>query len=210
MKLPTPIVLLCVANPDVGEIIREGIRAHQPALPIRTIPDWQGLRLALGGEGVLAIVMDSPFPPTDAAALEIERLTRAAPVILLGPVAMRDKVTNQIATGRADFVQRAGNFARVVAALIDRRLHEREFFHLNSSISRELPGEWLEDLRHEINNPLTGILGNAEMLLGSRERLPAPVAQRLEAIVSLALKLRSSVLHLTQDWQRARQAAASE
>ena len=54
--------------------------------------------------------------------------------------------------------------------------------------------------RHEINNPLTGILGNAELLLGYRDRLPAAETQRLQTIVELAVRLRENIRRLSIEW----------
>ena len=45
------------------------------------------------------------------------------------------------------------------------------------NVSAEVDGEWSTDfaefLRHELNNPLTGILGNAELLLAEIARKKA-------------------------------------
>lgn len=63
-----------------------------------------------------------------------------------------------------------------------------------------------EVLRHELNNPLTGILGNAELLLAEVRRksdgkLPPTAQQRLETIAALAVRLRETVRRLSQDWE---------
>ncbi|MGH9533983.1 MAG: hypothetical protein ACRD2E_03900 [Terriglobales bacterium] len=42
----------------------------------------------------------------------------------------------------------------------------------------------------DIGNPLTGILGNAELALASRGRMPADVRQRLECVRDLAGQIR--------------------
>jgi signal transduction histidine kinase len=57
-------------------------------------------------------------------------------------------------------------------------------------------------LRHEINNPLTGILGNAELLLGQRDGLPAPVIQRLQTVVELAVRLRETIRRFSTAWEK--------
>ena len=60
-------------------------------------------------------------------------------------------------------------------------------------------------LRHELNNPLTGILGNAELLLVELRRknlaLPEPAQARLETIAALAVRMRETVRRLSQEWQ---------
>ena len=61
-------------------------------------------------------------------------------------------------------------------------------------------------LRHELNNPLAGILGNAELLLAEVRRkndgqLPHDGQHRLETIAALAVRLRETVRRLSQDWE---------
>jgi signal transduction histidine kinase len=68
-----------------------------------------------------------------------------------------------------------------------------------------LPIDTAEILRHEINNPLTGILGNAELVLSHRERLPPADALRLQTVVDLAVRLREATRRLSNAWE-ARQA----
>ena len=63
-----------------------------------------------------------------------------------------------------------------------------------------------EVLRHELNNPLTGILGNAELLLAEIRRsndgrLPLGGLQRLETIAALAVRLRETIRRLSQEWE---------
>jgi signal transduction histidine kinase len=64
-----------------------------------------------------------------------------------------------------------------------------------------------EVLRHELNNPLTGILGNAELLLLEVRRgkldLPPQALQRLQIITELAVRMRETVRHLSDRWEAA-------
>jgi signal transduction histidine kinase len=57
-------------------------------------------------------------------------------------------------------------------------------------------------LRHELNNPLTGILGNAELLLVELRRknveLPPQAQARLETIAALAVRMRETVKRLSE------------
>lgn len=52
-------------------------------------------------------------------------------------------------------------------------------------------------LNHEINNPLTVVLGNAELLLMKGEQLPEEVKVRLETIVQAGLRIRDAVVKMT-------------
>jgi signal transduction histidine kinase len=56
-------------------------------------------------------------------------------------------------------------------------------------------------LRHEVNNPLTGILGNAEMLLKLRTEMPHHAVARLETIAELAVRLRETIRRLSDCWE---------
>jgi signal transduction histidine kinase len=89
-------------------------------------------------------------------------------------------------------------------------------------MSMENPGGLLEGagedfgevLRHELNNPLTGILGNAELLLAEIRRsndgrMPPGGLQRLETIAALAVRLRETIRRLSQEWE-VRNAAATK
>ncbi|MGI9165992.1 MAG: histidine kinase dimerization/phospho-acceptor domain-containing protein [Pyrinomonadaceae bacterium] len=56
--------------------------------------------------------------------------------------------------------------------------------------------ELLTSFRHEINNPLTGILGQAQLLL--REELSDKARKRAKTIEQLAMRLRDIVAELRQ------------
>jgi signal transduction histidine kinase len=53
--------------------------------------------------------------------------------------------------------------------------------------------ELAEIFRHEINNPLTGTLGNAELLLAHGSRFNSTDVQRLQTVVELAVRLRETI-----------------
>lgn len=56
--------------------------------------------------------------------------------------------------------------------------------------------ELITRVRHEINNPLTGVLGQAQLLL--REELPERAKKRAETIEALAIRIRDIVAQLRQ------------
>src|SRR5437016_3749659 len=67
--------------------------------------------------------------------------------------------------------------------------------------SDDSAGDFGEILRHEVNNPLTGILGNTELLLARRDKLPPGAVERLETIAELAVRLRETVRRLSNAWE---------
>ena len=100
---------------------------------------------------------------------------------------------------------RSGDFLSVAAALVERHLRSprRLDLEFRSAWAADLPSDFAELLRHEINNPLTGILGNAELLLSQLRGNLAPVSvQRLETVVDLAVRLRETIRCLSSEWER--------
>ena len=56
--------------------------------------------------------------------------------------------------------------------------------------------ELVAHIRHEINNPLTGVLGQAQLLL--REELNDRARKRVQTIEELAIRLRDIVAQLRE------------
>ncbi len=106
-----------------------------------------------------------------------------------------------ITSGAVDFVARTSHFVPIVAGMLDRRVRMAE--RVDGMIQfphDELAGDFGEILRHEVNNPLTGILGNTELLLARRDRLPPAAVERLQTIAELAVRLRETVRRLSNAW----------
>lgn len=67
--------------------------------------------------------------------------------------------------------------------------------------------ELVANVRHEINNPLTGVIGQAQLLL--REDLTPTARRRIETIEQLAGRIRDTVARL-REVQRPHRATALE
>ncbi len=117
-------------------------------------------------------------------------LMEAAPVVVVAAPDRQSELTLPITSGAVDFVSRSGDFVPIAAGLVKRRIRI-------AASSEDLTDDFGEILRHELNNPLTGILGNAEMLLARRDHLPACAIERLETIAELAVRLRETVRRLS-------------
>lgn len=104
-----------------------------------------------------------------------------------------------LACGKLEFVPRTAISLPLAVGLIERhaRKHEvksiTDLREVGNGSPSAAAAEFGETLRHEINNPLTGILGNAELLLARRDQLPAFAIARLETITELAIRLRETV-----------------
>lgn len=132
----------------------------------------------------------------------VRSLPAAAHVIFLAGQSRQAEAAPHVAHGTVDFVQKSGDFLAIVAALIERSMtasarQERLSLPPGIDTSDELSAIF----RHEINNPLTGILGNAELLLAHRDQLPPSEAQRLQTIVELAVRLRETIRRLSNEWE---------
>jgi len=158
-------------------------------------------------EAAIAPEADGPrgiVPRLDAV---VTSLAVYAPVVVIGTAERRVELSALIDAGAADYVTRDGGCLPSALGLIRNRLHKGEIME-NSARERfaEVEEDFGEVLRHELNNPLTGILGNAELLLAEVHRkndgkLPRGGEQRLETIAALAVRLRETVRRLSQEWE---------
>src|SRR5262249_39757995 len=127
-------------------------------------------------------------------------LAEAAPIVVVAAPERQSELAFFITSGCVDFVARTGHFVPVAAGLVERRLRLANSI-ANLAASDETPVEdFGEILRHEVNNPLTGILGNAELLLARREALPPGAVARINTIAELAVRLRETVRRLSNAW----------
>jgi len=149
----------------------------------------------------------------------VSSLANYAPVVVIGDAEHQTEFSTLVAAGAADYVVRTGGCLTVALGLVERRLRKAErnaqawsaseesFDAPQKDVLAHLDREdFGEVLRHELNNPLTGILGNAELLLSeirrkSDGRLPQGAPQRLETIATLAVRLRESVRRLNTEWE---------
>jgi signal transduction histidine kinase len=139
--------------------------------------------------------------------------------VVIGDAEHQTELSGLVAAGAADYVVRTEESLNVALGLVERRLRKaQKDARLLSTVVEDhssLQGQGLREfaaqdfgevLRHELNNPLTGILGNAELLLAEIRRkadgrIPQGAAQRLETIAALAVRLRETVRRLSQEFE---------
>jgi signal transduction histidine kinase len=141
----------------------------------------------------------------------VSALAAYAPVVVIGGADREWELAALVAAGSADFVSRAGGCLPLALGLVEQRLRQAQHtpdpvLHTVSSGKEKEEEAFGETLRHELNNPLTGILGNAELLLAEVRRkndgrLPNGGQQRLETIAMLAVRLRETVRRLSEHWE---------
>jgi len=190
-----------VAQSCVGELAAAGSRyATQVASTV------EQARQGFGRHAPVAIFLDESAidPATGGPALEpaVALLTEYAPVVVAASPEQQTTLAFLITSGAVDFVARTRDFLPIVAGMLDRRARAAERFAGTLQFrGDELPSDFGEVLRHEVNNPLTGILGNTELLLARRDRLPPVAIERLETIAELAVRLRETVRRLSNAWE---------
>jgi nitrogen-specific signal transduction histidine kinase len=113
-----------------------------------------------------------------------------------------------IAAGVADYVPHSEACMNDALDLMEHRLARRQ--RIAESVPVKAAERWSKDfaevLRHELNNPLTGILGSAELLLAEIARkkdgkLPHGGLERVETIAALAMGMRETVRQLSHEWE---------
>jgi signal transduction histidine kinase len=198
---PARGALLCVADAVLAEALtRElNLSAHVGSVCLATsLPDLME-RMEQNSPCVI-LLDDGVFQDAPLAEL-LRQLTRTAPVILLAPSERQGEILRMVAEGEVEFVARRGEFVPLAACLVERRLRwAQRSGSAGGSPWAEMPEDVAEIFRHEINNPLTGILGNAELLLSHGARLPAADTQRLQTVVDLAVRLRETIRRLSDAW----------
>lgn len=198
--------LIGVADATLAERLNRESARYPEIGPITVVADLAELREQLAACSPRVILLDDEILSSLPLIETLRQLTERAPVVLVAAFEWQTEIARLVAEGDVDFVARVGNFAALASSLLARRL--RWATQSETALGPPwagLPIDTAEILRHEINNPLTGILGNAELVLSHRERLPPADALRLQTVVDLAVRLREATRRLSNAWE-ARQA----
>ncbi|MGH9736659.1 MAG: histidine kinase dimerization/phospho-acceptor domain-containing protein [Candidatus Acidiferrales bacterium] len=147
------------------------------------------------------IIADDRILGSAGLAESIAELAAVAPVVLVAAYDRHAEIERMVVAGQADFVPRAADWELLAASLIERRLLTADGpGRPGNSWTTGSGDDMGEIFRHEINNPLTGILGNAELLLAHSEKFPAAETQRIRTVVELAVRLRETVRKVSDRW----------
>jgi len=203
---------LCTAARLRLEALEQGIR-------VSAVSNVEAARLVLEEASPSVILFEeTSMPPRANSANEktrrlddaVSSLAAHAPVVVIGGAEHQPSLSALVAAGAADYVERTRACLPVALDLVEKRLRQSKILSDSASSALDAGSEdFGEVLRHELNNPLTGILGNAELLLAeirrkSDNRLPEGGQQRVETIAALAVRLRETVRRLSQEWEARR------
>lgn len=217
-------MLLC-GREDFCSEARHELERRRKDLRIADADGLAGARQILGEESPAVILAEEralaePGGPWRARRQAIESalllLAGSAPVVWIGAAEEGAQLTQAVHSGAVDFVPRSALCLPAAVTMVERRLRglarpaplDRPPAAAVSLTELRLDNrDFGEVLRHELNNPLTGILGNAELLLLEARRgtldLPLQTLQRLETIAELAVRMRETVRHLSDRWEAA-------
>lgn len=188
-----------IASPDLTQGLTRELQRYGRSREFAAVSTFAQLLDRANPGFTCAIFLDQQILKDVPLAEALRQLIAFAPVIVAAAPENYPEVGRLVADGVVEFIARTGDFIPLAASLIERRLRWTERPDFDPGIFRaQIPGDLLEFFRHEINNPLTGILGNAEMLLAHRERFSRLETQRLQTVVDLAVRLRETVRLLSK------------
>ena len=230
-----PLVLLCGTEEFCLEARRE-LQRKSPGLSMTTVPELETACRLAEREAPRVILAEDRVLARDAPSLRQRRqaitaalmlLAEFAPVVWIGGEEDGAAVAPLLPPGAAELVPRSALCLPAAVSMVQRHLrlagarvpgHAPDIRPNPDGVSLgdfQLNGrDFGEVLRHELNNPLTGILGNAELLLLEVRRgtihLPPHNLQRLEIIAELAVRMREAVRQLSDRWLAAEGNLAEE
>jgi len=208
---------------------RKELQAREAGLRIAMVSNVDAARLVVEGEAPSVILLEEAAVRAGdghGARLRLHAVVSSlagyAPVVVLGNESQPAELDALVASGAADYVGLLQKNLPVAADLVERRLrHSRQVegnvaaakFATERRVASHIVEDFGQLLRHELNNPLTGILGNAELLLSEVKRkndgcLPQGGQLRLETIATLAVRLRETVSRLSQEWETIQRASS--
>jgi signal transduction histidine kinase len=141
----------------------------------------------------------------------LDRAARECGAIIVVEPGLEEWLGAWVERRHMDYLIKAGDFVRLLPALVRKQMARRELETRLAEMDRLVATarELTSTVRHELNNPLTGILGNAELMLQHRRGLSQENIQRLEAIVELVVRMRQYLKELHFGLEAAAKAAAS-
>lgn len=195
-------LVLVMSQAEEAERLRERWLTREPGFHLLTAPGVAEALPYLTEWQADALVCDLAVLSAEAAAglLNPADPVPHVPLVALVSPGTEERAVTLLTQVLSGCVLKAGNYDLLLAATLRRLVRQRI---PGSSASAPLNFEELGMiLRHEINNPLTGILGNAELILAAEPELPAAVHARVKTIIDLAVRLRDLVRNLEQTVNR--------
>ena len=209
--------ILLISNDEVVcAAVRRELESRRPDVRVSAVSSMEAAMRVVEDADPSVILLTEESSGTNAHALRLDTVVSTlavyAPVVVIGNAERDPRLDALVIAGAADYVSRSrgdGCTTAAIALLERRLLRARRIAESTPGAAEAWEKDFAEVLRHELNNPLTGILGNAELLLAeiSRKndgRLPHGGRQRVETIAALAVRLRETVRQLSHQWEARR------
>jgi signal transduction histidine kinase len=232
-KEPIELLLVISGNQGFHEQVQRELARRQNHLCVTDASSFEGARRAIEARSPAVILLDECALASGPVAQQGRKptlwaaatsLAECAPLVVVGGAEHQTELSALLAAGDVDFVVCSESSLPVAVGLVERRLRQRHLRSTREAASRHVQENRMESqqetrdfgevLRHELNNPLTGILGNAELLLVELRRrnidLPQQTVSRLETIATLAVRMRETVRRLSEDWETQSERATEE
>ena len=157
------------------------------------------------------LLCDSGGLPDTVTSL-LDRAIRDTGAIVIVEPGLEEWLAGWLDHRHVDYLLKAGDFVRLLPPLVRKHLTRRELEARLAEMARVVAAlrELTAAVRHELNNPLTGVLGNAELVLQHRRGLSAENIRRLEGIVELAVRMRQYLKELHFGLETAALAATAQ
>jgi signal transduction histidine kinase len=200
-------VLAGIPNTPSSRRLVQGVERVVGEKVVSVVSSLARLREALHEDQPQVILLDDRIPGIRGHIESVAEFSATAATILIARYERQVDVAHLIAHGNVEFVPRSGEWPLLAASLVERRLR---WAKTCKPRIEAIEGRNIGELfRHEINNPLTGILGNAELILAHSDRLPAIDTQRIRTVVELAVRLRETVRRVSNAWEAQANSAKS-
>jgi His Kinase A (phospho-acceptor) domain len=211
MIMDSRMITLGASDPELPTRLRAELWRIGNLAQMSVALNFPQLRAQIGRSPAQVAVVEDSLLDLSHMDQQITELTSAASIILVAHIQNLARIANfMMNCSELECVVRTGGFMPLLAAFIERRSRVVETeAKASDQMFANVPSNFPELFRHEINNPLTGILGNTEMVLAQRDRLPASAVLRLETVVDLAVRLREATRRLSQTWEAKSQVAHS-
>jgi len=219
IRVTEQTILLISDDAELWAAVHREFEAKEEAPRVTTVSTLEAARRILQDAAPTVILLEERAVLAESEdrvensprlSLVVSALAVHAPVVVIGAADHQRVLATLVAAGAADFVVGSHGLPEGLQC-VERRLQRarrlsakaKEFATVAEAADGDAFGEIL---RHELNNPLTGILGNAELLLAEVQRkndgqLPQHGQQRLETIAALAVRLRETVRRLSERWE---------
>jgi signal transduction histidine kinase len=184
-----PRVLLLAVRPEEREALARPLSAGGPQVRLAVVNQAQEVADLVAAGEVGALICDlAAFTSLQEAFPAVLGGEHPLAVLVLASPGSEEQAAALVKREETDVLLRQGNYLPLLTAWLARALKR----HL---ISWEEIGRII---RHEINNPLTGVLGNAELILTDPTPLSPQVRKRLSTIINLAVRMRDVVRTLEE------------